>query len=125
MLHWIPDYRICLKSNEYEKKLNATNTSSSKSYEANQLIQQALSSQDEASGEASSPAAMKAQASADLQHLGILKEAFDFFDEDHSNGLYGDQLIRCLEAVDGKYSKRKSEHREWSTVVIVIVIFIS
>ena len=107
MLHWIPDYRICLKSNEYEKKLNATNTSSSKSYEANQLIQQALSSQDEASGAASSPAAMKAQASADLQHLGILKEAFDFFDEDHSNGLYGDQLIRCLEAVD--VSKYKSE----------------
>ena len=25
----------------------------------------------------------------------------------------------------GMYSKRRSEHREWSTVIIVIVIFIS
>ena len=28
-------------------------------------------------------------------------------------------------ALTGKYSKRRSEHREWSTVVIVPVIFIS
>ena len=46
---------------------------------------------------------MHAQVSADLAQLGLLKQAFDFFDEDNSGGLYGDQLVRCLEAVDVRF----------------------
>ena len=35
------------------------------------------------------------------------------------------ELIRTAALSEGKYSKRRSEHREWSTVVIVIVIFMT
>ena len=80
-----------------------SNTSSDVAFKANDLVKKALAANALASNDPGSVAASKAKAVADLENLGVLKEAFDFFDEDNSGGLYGDQLIRCLEAVDVRF----------------------
>ena len=52
-----------------------------------------------------------------------VKQFIESMDANGDNHLQVQEFLTYM--MRGKYSKRRSEHREWSTVVIVIVIFIS
>ena len=120
MLHWIPDYRVCLAADKEKKEQDLKRVQSFRheheqqeqqeqkgaTIKGSDLISSALDGKTNASApqnKKKEDIAKRLKVAADLEHLGILKQAFSFFDEDGSGGLYGDQLIRCLEAVDVRF----------------------